>query len=362
MKKLTLLILAMLVAAGMALAQSNPSGTPPTYSGTNPNPGTLPYGVSNNNTGAAGFNPALGADVLGAHNGYGRGCVMCHAPHGGALGNNAPAGTLSAGTTAIPNGTAAASSDTYGNGVTDLWGENLAPYYGATVSFGGTTVTLPTPTATTAISGRDGATIILLCLSCHDGALTRPAMMAGTTVEALPIVGGSAPTLFGLTTGNSALKYVNEHPVGGSVGCGGTGFPSWWDCTGCGAGTSTATSTDIVMSADMKKFATTDYPASFWNSYANSGSGYPLAKFSSTYTVNGVTCTTCHNQHSMTVYSNTSAATSSATYGGTAYFPTMFFVNGEYMPSTGGNSVAQFCRNCHGALSNEYVGLTVPTT
>ncbi|HXX24305.1 MAG TPA: hypothetical protein VEO19_14245 [Terriglobia bacterium] len=360
MKKFTLLILVMLVAAGMALAQSNPSGTPPVYSGTAPAPGALPYGTSN-----AGFNAALGADVLGAHNCYGRGCVACHAPHGGALGNNAPTGT-GAITGVAPNGGAAASSDTYNNGVIDLWGENLAPYYGATVQFVGgafpSVVTLPTPTSTTAVSGSDGATIILLCLSCHDGALTRPAMMAGTTVEALPIVGGSAPTLFGLTTGNSALKYVNEHPVGGSVGCGSHG-PSWWDCTsGGGAGTSTATSTDIVMSGDMITFATTDYPASIWNAYATAGgaagdAGYPLASFSQTYTVNGVTCTTCHNQHSMTVYSNTSGAS-----GATAYFPTMFFVKGEYMPSTGGNSVAQFCRNCHGALSNEYVKLTVPTT
>ena len=31
----------------------------------------------------------------------------------------------------------------------------------------------------------------------------------------------------------------------------------------------------------------------------------------------------------------------------------MFFINGQYTPSTDGNSVAQFCRNCHGGESNE---------
>jgi hypothetical protein len=43
-------------------------------------------------------------------------------------------------------------------------------------------------------------------------------------------------------------------------------------------------------------------------------------------------------------------------------FATMFFIRGWYNPSTNGNSVAQFCRNCHGGESNEMHGLTsVPT-
>jgi len=40
----------------------------------------------------------------------------------------------------------------------------------------------------------------------------------------------------------------------------------------------------------------------------------------------------------------------------------MFFINGQYTPLAGGNSVAQFCRNCHGGESNEMHGVTgVPT-
>jgi len=353
MKKFTLLILVMLVAAGMALAQNpgEPICTTPGQTGciTMPNPGALPGGLSNGT-----YNVALAQDVLGAHNGYGRGCVMCHAPHGGALGNNAPAGAAGPfPNTTITGAGAAASSDTR-NGSIALWGENLAPYYGATVTFIAGSVILPSSASDT--SQGSGAQTVLLCLSCHDGALTKPAMMAGTTVEALPVVGGSAPTLFGTTAGNSALKYINEHPVGVSVSCNNATTVSEsghnWDCTGGGTGGGNP----IVTTAgpNMKAFLQ-NYPASFWN-----GSSYPLATFGTSaggtgkngYTTNGVTCTTCHNQHSMTVYTNT-----------TGSYPTMFFIKGEYMPSTGGNSVAQFCRNCHGGESNEMSGLdTVPTT
>src|ERR1035437_77316 len=53
MKRITLVLIAMLAMAGFATAQI----TSPT------------------------------ADVLGAHNVYGRGCVACHAPHSGAAAN-----------------------------------------------------------------------------------------------------------------------------------------------------------------------------------------------------------------------------------------------------------------------------------
>jgi hypothetical protein len=317
LKKLGLAILATLFAAGMAMAQN--SGTFPTP----PAPGSLPTGLSSNS-----LNGALGQDVLGAHNGYGRGCVMCHAPHGGAAGNGSNMGT-GAGQSNDPN-----------NGATALWGENLAPFYGQSAKFaGGNTVTLPSSALDT--SQGSGATTVLLCLSCHDGVATKPAMMKGTTVEMLPIAGGSAPTLFGLTQGNSSLNYINEHPVGptADVGCGTASHN--WDCTGGGSGTTTIT---ITSSMAMYTFATVNYKGSFWYNYATTGKSYPLTSY--TGQSNAVTCTTCHNQHSMTVYSNNSGS-----------YPTMFFIKGEYMPSTGGNSVAQFCRNCHGGESNEVSGL-----
>ena len=76
MKKFTLLIFIALVTAGMAMAQWG-TDTP----GTGGNVANTPNTVR-------AFN--AGADILGAHNNYGRGCVACHAPHSGSAGNNAP--------------------------------------------------------------------------------------------------------------------------------------------------------------------------------------------------------------------------------------------------------------------------------
>src|SRR5271157_3788249 len=90
MKKLSLMILVALAAASVATAQIR-----------------------------SGLNSALGADVLGAHNGYGRGCVMCHAPHSGSLGNGV-----------------ATSSDPQ-NGMYALWGQDLTPLFGKSFEFSG---------------------------------------------------------------------------------------------------------------------------------------------------------------------------------------------------------------------------------
>src|SRR5271166_1321786 len=126
----------------------------------------------------ASFSVAMAQDVLGAHNGYGRGCVMCHAPHSGSEGNGVSA--------------AQAAKDPQ-NGMYALWGQDLSPLFGQTFNFSGDgaatyPVTLPAAGAIT--SAHDANTIILFCLSCHDGVLTSVGMMKGTTVETLPIVGG----------------------------------------------------------------------------------------------------------------------------------------------------------------------------
>jgi len=291
MKKLSLLILTFLVATSVAMAATL------TYKG--------------------------GADVLGAHNGYGRGCVMCHAPHSGALGNGL--------TSKDPQ-----------NGMYALWGEDLTPLYGKTFDFSGDgtaryPVTLPASGSLT--SAHDANTVILFCLSCHDGVLTKAGMMQGQTVETLPIVGGNAPTLLAKAAPSGGAAYNNDHPVGQNavVSCGGQYS---WDCTGGGN-----TTTAIKMTGAASKAFLINYPASFWNSTGN-----PLSSIGTT--VNAVTCTTCHDQHSMSVYTNSKGS-----------YSTMFFVNGQYTPNANGNAVSQFCRNCHGGESNEMHGLmNVPTT
>jgi hypothetical protein len=293
-----------------------------------------------------------GADVLGAHNGYGRGCVMCHAPHSGSAGNGK-------GVSTDPQ-----------NGMTALWGESLTPLYGATLAFGGgsysvtlpsiaTSTTNPTTGVVTWSSGVNTAgleTTVLLCLSCHDGVSTHVAMMQNSTVESLPIVGGNAPTLLATAAPAGGAAYNNDHPVGGSatVSCNSASNPESghnWDCTGGGAGT-----TKITPGPNQKIFMT-NYPGSFWNS-----TSYPLST-AANGNVNAVGCTTCHNQHSMTAYSNGKSATLPGGTTPTSVFPTMFFIKGWYNPLSNGNSVAQFCRNCHGGESNEMQGvLNVPTT
>jgi hypothetical protein len=257
------------------------------------------------------------ADILGAHLGYGRGCIMCHAPHSGAGGNGV--------TTKDPT-----------SGDYALWGQDLTPLYGITLNFGdGGTYPVTLPTARTITNSNDANTIILFCLSCHDGNLAKVAMMRGVTVETLPVVGGKAPTFLG-NDGTAAGNYENDHPVGASalMSC---GSPYGWDCTGGGA-------TKLVMSGPNC--------TQFQNNY-----GFGVIPYLATVgtNVNAVTCTTCHNQHSQNIY-----ATADAT---PAYYETMFFLRGYYQPSTGGNNAAQFCRQCHGAEANESNGqYGVPTT
>ena len=69
-------------------------------------------------------------------------------------------------------------------------------------------------------------------------------------------------------------------------------------------------------------------------------------------------CTTCHNQHVMTVYTS-SAASQIQNDGGGKYYATYFFINGPYNPnlqtysSTSAPSTTEFCRQCHFGEANE---------
>ncbi len=258
------------------------------------------------------------ADILGAHLGYGRGCVMCHAPHSGSGGNGVQKGDATSGDYA-------------------LWGQDLTPLYGKTLTFGdpSSNYSVTLPAAGTITSAHDANTVILFCLSCHDGNLAKVGMMKGTTVETLPVVGGNAPTLLG-NDGTTAGNYNNDHPVGAQaiVSCGGAYN---WDCTGGGTAA-------IVFNGPASSQFLVNYDI---------GAIKNLSTFGTTVTA--VTCTTCHNQHSQNIYKSTNPTAS--------YYNTMFFLRGYYQPNTGGNNAAQFCRQCHGGESNEMNGQTaVPTT
>jgi len=297
-------------------------------------------------------------DILGAHNVYGRGCEACHAVHSGAPGNGGPA--------------------TANSGNLALWGEDLSPLYGQTLTFaGGDTVTIPnfgtTPVTVggvtypgaglpssldTAPPATVGLFIINACLSCHDGNIAVVGMMKGSTVETVNINGHifNPPTLLG-NDGTTPGNYLNDHPVGPQalLWCGAYG----WDCTVNGDGSIT--------------FGGPNQTA-FFNNYFNTSIGNgalanlvqaPGAPFSPfpgfTQSAWWVTCTTCHDQHNMQYFN------AGTTPNGTVVGPkkTHFFVRGWYDPgnTNTSNSAAQFCRSCHGGESNEMNGqLGIPTT
>ncbi len=274
-------------------------------------------------------------DVLGAHNNQGRGCAGCHAPHSGSFGSG-HGGAADAGSYA-------------------LWGQDASPLYGATILFGDNgkySEVLPASIS----SGSIEVGGILLCLSCHDGNVTQHNMMTGQSYEqAIGLLTNTAygskpiPTLLGndgTTTGN----YTNDHPVGVNANISTTTAGLTW------SGTS---------------FSVTGPPFStFVANY-----GWPAlapGKYSLPYGVNAagkpfVVCTTCHNQHVMTVFTS-SATNQIMNDGGGKYYATYFFINGPYNPNlqtysqTSAPSTTQFCRQCHFGESNEGNNTTPITT
>jgi len=294
------------------------------------------------------------ADVLGAHNVYGRGCEACHAVHSGAAGNG--------GVNNSPN-----------SGNLALWGEDLTPLYGQTFTFGGGgyPVTIPnygglatypgvntTPGAISTLPGSadDGTFVIAACLSCHDGNVAKVGMMLGKTVETVTIAGASfhPPTLLG-NDGTTPGNYANDHPVGPSASpwCGAYG----WDCTWDASGNLIAGTNQTKYFTDYFNVSGTGVLGALVPAAAPGTHSFTIPGTSLTlvYTNNWITCTTCHDQHDMLYFDTTGTGTIKETH---------FFVRGWYAPgnTNTSNSAAQFCRGCHGGESNEMKGQTVPTT
>ena len=265
-------------------------------------------------------------DVLGAHNNQGRGCAGCHAPHSGSFGSG-HGGAADAGSFA-------------------LWGQDASPLYGKTIAFGdGGSFTEVLPTSLTAGTTEVGG--ILLCLSCHDGNVTASNMMTGQSYEQqIGLLTNTAygtkpiPTLLG-NDGTTAGNYTNDHPVGVNATIrAGNGLVWGTSSFTVTAGTPFA---QFVANYGWPALA----PGKYSNPYGVNSAGKPY-----------VACTTCHNQHVMTVYTS-SAASPIAGDGGGKYYATYFFVNGPYNPNlqtyakTSAPSTTQFCRQCHFGEANE---------
>jgi len=358
MKKFMFILLAVVMLASLAAMAQVAAGT----------------ATSSGGNGAA----VPTVDVLGAHNNYGRGCAGCHAPHSGARG---------AGGNAVANGTVI---DPY-TGANALFAQDMGPLYGASFDFSDLSNGAAAGGATSGVSSNKyifvapsslvGATAqglsdirgIVMCLACHDGANAKGAMMQNHAYEqqinALPTSygGGAIPTLLGADGSSSA--YHNDHPVGENATISavlGTAY-------GTGAATNglNYTITGTTPSQGISAIAAVGQYSTFMTSY-----GAPaLMKGAHSYgtPVNAagvpyVVCTTCHNQHSMNIYTSSATSPIAGVTNGT--YATYFFINGPYnvndtthmsggaaMASTA-QSTTQFCRQCHFGESNEAAGAT----
>jgi hypothetical protein len=265
-------------------------------------------------------------DVLGAHNNGGRGCAGCHAPHSGSFGSG-HGGSADSGSYA-------------------LWGQDASPLYGATIAFGDNgkyTEVMPTTIA----GGSQEVGGILLCLSCHDGQVTPSNMMVNQSYEQkiglltnTTYGAKNIPTLLG-NDGTTAGNYTNDHPVGQKATISyGNGLAFNGTKMVLTAGTPYA---QFVANYGYPALA----PGTWSQPFAVTAAGAPY-----------VLCTTCHNQHVMTVYTS-STASPIAGDGGGKHYATFFFVNGPYNPNinnvtnTNAPSTSQFCRQCHFGEANE---------
>ena len=354
MKKLFLVVLVVIMASALALAQVKP-GTP-TSSGS-----------------ANAVAPTI--DVLGAHNNYGRGCAGCHSPHSGQAGAGGNAAT------------GAANTDLW-SGTNALFAQDMGPLLvGNTLDFSdiGTSstaspngsskryqLTLPNTQNPASWTAQQYADVrgIVMCLACHDGVVAKGAMMQNHAYEqqigALPSSYGknAIPTLLGASGAAGGFSYNNSHPVGDNATMSAVLGSYYNSANGLTYAVANGSVTSITPAGQYATFAASyGYPALAGVTHGTNTSFQPVNAAGVPYIV----CTTCHNQHVMNVYAaNSNSPIAGATTG---TYATYFFVNGPYninnvTAALNGyaQSTTQFCRQCHFAESNEANGGTITTS
>jgi len=356
MKRVMLIVLFALLVVGMAAAQGTGKAT---------------------NTIVVTGNQFVPTDVLGAHNNGGRGCAGCHAPHSGGRGNG---GDLVSASGYTSSGGAEGDYHLWGQDVSLITQETLqfgGGYdnggAGYTVNFGGTKGAglQWTSTSPPVISG------IASCLSCHDGNVSKGAMMLNQSYEQaaglLPKGNGEYATkgaLYGTTPiptllgndGGTPGDYLNDHPVGPAANFNGLNYPQSLQAYGLSFTPNLANPYAPITWTVTGTYATflANYGAPAINSMA----------IDAVNLVPYVVCTTCHNQHQMNVY-NAPAPSGNGNLasinGAAGTFATFFFVNSPYNPGaawtpTAAPSTTQFCRQCHFGVANEAFGVTGVTT
>jgi len=336
MKRVLFFVFVALIAASTAIAQSGLNSGYTTYIPT--------------------------TDVQGAHENGGRGCAGCHAPHSGGRGS----------------GGAIIGQVVSGAGISEgdvgLWGTDTAAITnGVTLTFDGSYVV-----SLAGLTWSAGAmyTGVATCLSCHDGNISKGAMMSGQAYEqsfgllnfattvgsngqanAVNLYGSAPiPTLLG-NDGGVVGDYSNDHPVGPMANLGKVAAAA----LGNGL-TYTVNGTKLTMVVTPN------------TTYANFVAAYGTPAVSSLASNNDgiagnqyVVCTTCHNQHVQNVYSAQGHGAVAIGGGAVTSAASIFYVNGPYNPGapydpTHVPSTNAFCLECHFSHSSQYFGSTTVGT
>ena len=309
-------------------------------------------------------------DVQGAHENGGRGCAGCHAPHSGGRGSGGN----------IISGSAAYTATGVAEGDTGLWGTDTNP-----IETGYASITFDSkyPVTLAGLTWASGGlyTGVATCLSCHDGNVSKGAMMSGQAYEqsfgllnfatnvgsngqanAVSLYGPNPiPTLLG-NDGGVAGDYNNDHPVGPAANLGAVAAAALGNgltITFSGAG-----NTSFKVTAPSGTYAqfVSNYGTPAISSMVSNNDGIANNIY--------IVCTTCHNQHQQNIYSEGGhGAVSIAGFpvGGPNAFASIFYVNGPYNPGapydpTHVPSTNRFCLQCHFNHSSEYFGATTVGT
>jgi len=346
MKKVLVVVLAMMVLATVALAQ-NPQYASPV--------GGVSGGIQ-------------GIDKLGAHQNGGRGCVGCHAPHSGGRGNGGvmkwnPPTTVG---NVVTPGSFSSVAVVGDSGDETLWGQDIGPVIGMGTVGTGNKGAFTVNMASTNERIRTG---VVFCLSCHDGNVAKGAMMTNQSFEQvnslLPVGYGTQaiPTLLGNDGGTNG-NYDNDHPIGPLANVGALSIGGYLDLDNA------TTPTKLILKASQPdtKYTTfiTNYGAPTVTG-ARAGAGFAVDN-GTTVAAAYVVCTTCHTPHSM--YTATASGSNKIAGLSAGTFPSYFFIAAPYNPGanvaggTKASSATQFCRQCHftgAGGSNEGSGISIPT-
>lgn len=331
MKKVMLIVLAILVMATIVVAQDSSTIT------VKPTPNTT----------------WLNADGDQGH--ISHGCMLCHAPHSAnATISSAPVTPLCfGGPCTTDNGFNPGNFPTgySGPAITQIVTGNSGGPVAGSIYLWGTALSAQTYTTwegttisqANIVNKQSAVVHTLLCMSCHDNANSAYGMGSGfgqapgTELGTGNTVTDSYQDHIGLSTINStgtgwnnASSLVNSHPVDVAYTSGGYN----WLIT-INTATGTATFNDTTFNMDGTHLG---HPAKLW---VDGVSGNAM-----------VECTSCHDPHRETVF---------AYWNGSAYTigapgSTLFYLRGPYTnPETGnGNYNANFCRSCHYSKSEAY--------